>query len=436
MYHHIKDKNILKTLIQKQRIMNVHKNSGRMKAMVLKVAILPLKLLAGLIIFVVFLISMQHLFGKIYYFQAPQPFHGEKLYNPYAQIEGDWYKANLHAHGKAHLGLTNGKQAGKAVLEKYESMGYDIAAISDYHSVNPEQNIEDPSFIPVYEHGYSFIKSHRLAIGSERVAWFDLSLPLLTSHKQAILHNMYQHTPVIALAHPKLNNGHSPGDLERLTGYHLFEVLNHYKNSADYWDIALSAGKPVWLLSSDDSHNIYGKTETGANWTMIKSPDTSRETVLRALRAGSAYGVAGLGGINDNALESVDIAENTVSIGFVQSADSILLIGQHGKTRAKVYDSANISYTFKTDDTYIRAVAYNPKTTMYLNPVIRYDGEGIPANTFAASVSPLQTNFLRAGIIFVYSVVLYFVLGGRIITVRSRKPSLVLRFNKTTFRVF
>ncbi|MBD3275032.1 MAG: hypothetical protein GF372_06955 [Candidatus Marinimicrobia bacterium] len=396
-----------------------------------------MKFLAGVIVFLVLLITIQHLFGKIYYFQAPQPFQGEQLYNPYAQTEGTWHKANFHAHGKAHFGLTNGEQAGRAVLEKYESMGYDIAAISDYHSVNSDQNPEDPSFIPVYEHGYSFIKSHRLAIGSEQVSRFDLSLPLLTSHKQSIIDNLHQHTPVIALAHPKLNNGHSPDDLKHLTGYHLFEVLNHYKNSADYWDIALSAGKPVWLIANDDSHNIYGKTETGANWTMLKSPNTHRDAVLQTLRVGSAYGVAGLGGINDNALESVNIAENKVSIRFAQPADSILLIGQHGTIRGKIYNSAHISYHFQTEDTYIRAVAYNPKTTMYLNPVIRYDGGDIPANTFTASVSPLQTNFLRAGILFIYTLVFYFILGGRIIKLRvRRKPSLVLRFNKSTFRVF
>lgn len=416
--------------------MNVNKNPNRLNAMLLLVAMFPLKLLAGLIFFLMILASIQHFIGKIYYFPRAQPFQGKKVYNPYAERQGTWYKANLHAHGKAHFGLTNGEQSGKIVLEKYESMEYDIAALSDYHSVSSEQNIDDPSFIPVYEHGYSFIKSHRLAIGNDRASWFDLFLPLLTSHKQFILENMYEHTPLVALAHPKLNNGHSPRDLERLTGYQLVEVLNHYKNSADYWDIALSAGKPVWLVANDDSHNIYGKTETGANWTMIQSPDTDRHNIIQALRSGSAYGVAGMGGINDNALQSVKVTGTKLLITLAEPADSIRLIGQHGSIRAKGYNSSNFSYQIKDTDSYIRAVVYNPKTTMYLNPVIRYEGSGIPANTFTASVSPLQTNFMRAGIIFVYSIVFYFILGGKVVRVQTRKPSLALRFNKSTFRIF
>jgi hypothetical protein len=67
-------------------------------------------------------------------------------------------------------------------------------------------------------------------------------------------------------------------------------------------------------------------------------------------------------------------------------------IGQNGVVRKTVPDSLTASYDFAPTDTYIRTAIRAPRTTMYLNPVVRYDGV-LPRP--AATVDPLKTSVLR-----------------------------------------
>jgi len=72
--------------------------------------------------------------APVYRFAPPTPFSGARFYNPYAKSY-PWRRANLHAHGRAWLGLTNATQTDEAVVEAYRERGYDVAAISDYQSI-------------------------------------------------------------------------------------------------------------------------------------------------------------------------------------------------------------------------------------------------------------------------------------------------------------
>jgi hypothetical protein len=65
-----------------------------------------------------------------------------------------------------------------------------------------------------------------------------------------------------------------------------------------------------------------------------------------------------------------------------------------------VDDVTSADYTFTSADTYIRTVIQTPSTTMYLNPLIRYDGVRLP--TPVATIDKAGTWLLR----------LSFVLGG------------------------
>lgn len=55
-------------------------------------------------------------------------------------------------------------------------MGYGVPGISDYFRINPHQSRQSSRFVPVYEHGANVHKSHRLAIGSEQVDYYDVTL--------------------------------------------------------------------------------------------------------------------------------------------------------------------------------------------------------------------------------------------------------------------
>ena len=65
--------------------------------------------------------------GPLYRFPDPLPFAGGELENPYAGIGSAWQRANLHAHGRAWSGLTNGRlQSDEEIVRAYRSFGRQI----------------------------------------------------------------------------------------------------------------------------------------------------------------------------------------------------------------------------------------------------------------------------------------------------------------------
>lgn len=373
----------------------------------------------GLITLVLVIWGLQLIQSRLYKFPDPQPFVGEELYNPYAGLEGLWLKCNVHAHAYTHLGLTNGKQPGNEILEHYRSLGYDISAISDYHSINKHQNTSAPSFIPFYEHGYNANKTHQL-VSSMHVSPFDLAFNLNRSNKQYVIDRLKWHAPLVILAHPALQKSYSENELRYLAGYDAMEVLNHYRQSIRHWNAALSAGKPVWIFANDDSHNIDNPNETGVNWTMINIDVLNHKNFIDAVKHGQTYGVNGRQGMNDNELEYVRVRDMSIEYAFANPADSIRLVGQDGLIRARYYNSHTALYSFTHADTYIRAEIFNPRSSMYLNPVIRYDGNAIPSNVLTARVQWNRTIVMRALITSFYLIFLGYLLKAPLYRLYSR----------------
>src|SRR5258706_1935046 len=266
---------------------------------------------------------------EIYDFSKPEPFSGDQLYNPYENITGNWVKANFHAHSIAWGGLTNGAVPDNVLIITYAGLGYDIACISNYQSV--DQLDYSPTSIPVYEHGFNIFKTHQLCFSPQHISFFDLPLFQNTSIKQSVINSLDSKSNCIALAHPEINNGYTDNDLQLLSGYQIMEVLNHSANSSSKWDITLSNGKAVWILGDDDSHNATDPSQTGVDWTMIagKSKADTKET-FEAVKKGNAYAVSGKGAKNDNELSYVKTDGSEMFLKLKYPAAEIELIGQGG----------------------------------------------------------------------------------------------------------
>src|SRR5262245_5919515 len=205
--------------------------------------------------------------GPVYNFPAAVPFSGSRLLNPYADVAELWQRANLHAHGRAWSGLTNGRlQSDEQIVRAYRSFGYSVAGVSDYHHIAAFDGV---ATLPIYEHGYSLVKRHQLAIGARNVVWFDFPLGQTLSHQQYVLDKVGAATDLVALAHPSSRDAYTPEDLTRLTGYHLIEVLNGPFTFEEPWDAALSSGRAIWAIGNDDTHDLGDPRRTAMAWTMI-----------------------------------------------------------------------------------------------------------------------------------------------------------------------
>lgn len=375
--------------------------------------------LKGLLTLIFMVAAFQYFQIKLYDFPAQDPFKGNHIYNPYNK-RGNWLKANFHAHSTTWGGLTNGHQDGSEVVRQYNNFHYDIACVSDYHSLNNGIYNGRNLAIPVYEHGINFGKSHQLAIGSDKVTHFDVMFWQNTSIKQYLINKLREDAQVVCINHPSIRNGHPVSAFPLLTGYNCLEVLNRDRMAFEQWDAALSAGRPVWILANDDCHDI-NKNGFARAWTLVKAETANRESVIKALTYGNTIGVyrnkmisnrdslqQWVKGNSGELIEEVTTEGMKVHYHLKKPAKKITLIGQGGLVKSQAVDTNQISYSFNANDTYIRAEIETSEVTIYLNPVLRYPGNFMPVNTMEANVRLLPTLLLRLCIVF--GVISYFFL--------------------------
>lgn len=339
------------------------------------------------------LVAAPYVCGPVYRFPEPVVFSGSHLWNPYANHQGRWQRANFHAHGRAWLGMTNGRQSDEEVAQRYRDLGYDVPGVSDYQRIAAQRGV---ATIPAYEHGYNITKLHQLAIGAHKVVWYDFLLWQSLSHQQYVIDRVKQQADVVALVHPATRDAYTIDDVQRLTGYDLIEIVNGPFAVPEVWDAALSTGHAVWAIANDDTHDLGDPKRLAAGWNMVGAASASTTDIVQALRAGRTYAVLRKGAIaaaNVTVLDRAELNQNTLSVSVTGAPSTFSFIGQNGAIRKTVHDATTAAYALTGADTYIRTVIETPQTVLYLNPVLRYDGQKLLAP--AASVDAAATWTLR-----------------------------------------
>jgi hypothetical protein len=333
-----------------------------------------MRLNRGLVLFAV-LVTLPYIRGPIYRFPDPVVFSGSQFLNPYAGPIGAWQRANLHAHGIAWGGVTNGKQSSSEIIAAYHKLGYSLAGISDYQHIRAN---DGAATLPLYEHGYNVNKRHQLAIGAHAVEWFDFPLWQSPSNQQFVIDRVKAKADLVALAHPS-RDSYSADDLRQLTGYDLLEVVNGPFVMEEAWDAALSSGHLVWGLANDDTHDITDRQRNGVAWNMIGADSASTADIVQALKAGRTYAVMKTAedpSLPDPPVPGVHFNNGTLTVTSTEPS-TFWFIGQNGTVRNSVNQTTQAIYTFANEDTYIRTVIRSPRTAIFVNPVVRYDGRQV-----------------------------------------------------------
>lgn len=278
---------------------------------------------------------------------------------------------NLHAHSKAWAGVTNGmKQNKEEVFEAYTKLHYDIIGISNYHDPQSIYFKGKPDSLTVYEYGYNLFKAHRLVIGYGNAKFREVSLFHSLHDRQFILNTIYPESKVTIIAHPQFGHGHKMEDFNKLSNYHLIEVLNHYRYSPGEWDLALSSGKPVFIVGNDDMHDLDKPGEVGVRYTMVDGKE-NLELTLNELKNGNAYAVAAPERNCDLQLSSCLLDGMKIQVEFNDKADKIIFISDRGIVKDSALNTNSSSYILKQNDSYVRIEASKGNCKLYLNPVIR-----------------------------------------------------------------
>lgn len=368
------------------------------------------------------LLLLPYAVGPIYSFPEPAAFAGPSLHNPYAGSTGSWQRANLHAHGSAWGGMTSGTQPSSAVVQRYRDLGYSVPGVSNYHHIAAYDGVRT---LPLYEHGINLGKYHQLAIGARAVEWFDFPLWQSLSHRQYVIDRVKRKAALVSLNHPNSRDAYGNEALRYLTGYDMIEVANGPFTTEGLWDEALSAGRMVWAVANDDTHDLTDPRRMAVGWNMVDAASASDADIIDALRAGRFYAVLRTGALESahlTRLERMDVRGNTMTVTLAGAPAAITFVGQDGAIRKAVNASLSADYTLTPDDTYVRAVVHAAQTVLFLNPVVRWDGRSLPAQ--AARVDAGATWLFRGGL----------VAACALLVVRARRRQAVLAPNGTPAR--
>jgi hypothetical protein len=347
------------------------------------------KVFLWIFVFIIIALVLQYVVNPKYDFPEPKAFHGDYIYNPYSNIDSlKWEKGNFHVHTRAYYGVTNGKINSNKYLDSlYRYFEYGVIGISDYQKIN---RYESPNkwFVPEYEHGYQYYKTHQLVLNASKVSWLDYFFYQTLNNKQFIINQLKKDPNIIlTIPHPFLRQAYTFEEFRRLSNYNCLEICNNERVATVFYDVILSAGRPVFLMADDDAHDLTKLKEGIHSFNLINS-DLVKDSILKAIKTGRLIGVNfNISSFKTNeekkaALQklpgilSITLQKDTISVRLSNVVNSIKFIGQDGVEMKKTANSSGGSYFFRKEDTYIRTeIECNDGTIYYLNPFFRYNGE-------------------------------------------------------------
>lgn len=367
------------------------------------------KIFLYLLILIIGILILHYLMCPVYKFSPPAPFTGNKLYNPYQNIDSAvWRKGNFQVQSRAWGGVTDGrKNSNEQIFNVYRQLGYDIVAISDYQKINTWGS-DLPGYVPVYEHGYGIEKNHHVLIGANKVIWNDYPLFQNLHHKQQILNRLRTSSDLVYIAHPSFTRDYPAEEMKWLSNYDGIEVLNGFRKSVAHWDTALSAGRYVTILANDDAHDVSNPDEVGQFCTMIHAPVNHSPQIIASLKKGMSYGIEiprPLGETMEQKamrhqhlprLRRAKLQGDTLRVEMDSLAVEFRFIGQGGTIISRQEKTAVATCRILPSDSYIRTeIGYPDGTTFYLNPIARYSDK-LPSNPPAYKIDQQKTWLRRA----------------------------------------
>lgn len=201
------------------------------------------------------------------------------------------FKANLHTHTK----LSDGQFAPQEVVDLYAGRGYSILSLTDHRITCPLTELD--------HRGMTILPGIELHPPGQRgFDWHILALNLPESFPapdketaMGMIRAVEAVGGLVFIAHPYWL-GLQIEDIRDLGGYLGIEVYNTtcaYIGKADstqFWDMMLDQGLFTNAIAVDDSHladNFF------KSWTEIIAEASDRQSVVKALRAGSYYATQG-----------------------------------------------------------------------------------------------------------------------------------------------
>jgi len=219
---------------------------------------------------------------------APAPEKPAPPGNPFLQ-EGNWYKAQLHAHTTT----SDGDVPVATRLKQYRDLGYHVVAITDHWKTNDLSSFSDEKFLAI-----NSMEAHpKTSTGAPAHHFVCLDLPHpfeldRNQSAQSLIDKVHEVGGKVIYAHPYWTC-HTLDEMRSVNGFIGIEVynavcdLNWRKGYADpHIDQAFNKVGLFFITSVDDVH----KTDQINNgWVMVKAKELTKSAIMEAIGKGHLY---------------------------------------------------------------------------------------------------------------------------------------------------
>lgn len=346
--------------------------------------VIGIKTLLSLAIVLAMLVVVSSV-SLVYDFTPPQPFSGPDIYDPYRNVDTTlgWRRAALHTHSRVEGILNECDFTPKQIVERYRELGYEVV-----HFSNHNEHTEHPTegHVAIYEHGYNIAKLHMNVYGSDDVMLYDPIIPIFDSQRQFKLDLLSDGADLVQLNHPGRTIGIDKQTLQRIGGYRVMELSRIIEKNQEEWDWALSAGRYVFAVYTDDMHFLDRSSAVAIRSTVLNAPSESYEDVVATLNDGAYYSLytPDYGGgdwdvkremnLSVPGIRTVGESDGEIYVTLTESADSICFTGQNQRVLHTAYQCDSASYVMANEDSYARITAYFADgERIYTNAFARYD---------------------------------------------------------------
>lgn len=292
--------------------------------------------------------------------------------------DGQFYKANLHAHTT----LSDGDLTPEALKKVYKEQGYSVVAYTDHRRYCNHEKLNDDGFLalaalevdiaawptsqgkhdraPCYHLNFYDLNPEVDPQGKQ-----DIILPERRyddiNYINAYIDYMYKKGFICCYNHPYWSL-QSIEDYKNLRGCFAMEIYNHgceidglYGYNPQCYDEMLRAGSRIYCVATDDNHNKHPfdslMCDSFGGYIQIKAPSLTYKDIITALLKGEFYSSTG------PAIHNIYMVGRTVCVEC-SPVEKIYLITEgrfcHQAVAPKGETITSASFTLNGEEGYVR----------------------------------------------------------------------------------
>ena len=297
--------------------------------------------------------------------------------NPF-EMEGNWYKGNLHTH----TNNSDGELSPEEVVGGYKKHNYDFLAITDHNKVTEMEEYSQKDFLLLPGIEIEVDKSsletpyHLVGINIEK----EVEVPPEVKTRQQMkvqegINLLKENGCMVILAHPYWS-GLTMEELFSLEGQLGIEVYNSTclrgigkGLSSAYWDALLAKGKLSWGFAVDDAH--FRRADAYRGWIIVKAPALDKESIVSSIKKGFFYSSSGpkIKEINFNGKRVYVRTSPVKIINFICDNAKGRSIWKEGEK-----ELSEVEFELKGDEKYLRIECIDKNgETVWTNPLFLRD---------------------------------------------------------------